>query len=1012
MRIMLCFLLAGGSLSAQISSSAYRVLGQTDLTGNGVNMVQGIGLHGPAGVALDNRGGQTHVYVVDTGNNRVLAWPDVSSYQTGDAAALVLGQPSAQSSGPYGIGLKGFYNPTAAAIDPLTGNLYVADTGNNRVVRFPSPFDNPGRIEPDAVYGEPNFQTLKPAAVSSGTLSQPAGVAVDPTGNLWVSDTANHRILRFAASALNSGVPPAADTVIGQKDFSSSSANQGGTVSATGFNSPLGLAFDAQGNLFVADYNNTRVLKFAAPLASGSVNPAAVGVWGEANLVSRGVPTQASGSTIAGPLGVAIDNNGNLYVAVSADNRVLVFSAATSPGASAKNVMGQSDVSTTTANTGTSPYASPNTLSAPADVKVDQNGNVYIADSGNNRIVSIPSGTKSASRVWGQNDFSSNGINQVKPTSINFPYSMAVDYSQSPYALYVSDTNNNRVLVWKDSAHFKSGDPADLVIGQPTLRTAFANVDGGTAQTPTATSLSAPMGIAVDQSSGALYVADSGNNRILRYPRPVAQGGRITPDAVIGQSAFTTANSAAVNASTLNQPAGLATGPNGDLFVADSGNNRVLEFAQGAGNGASAIRVYGQPNMTSSSKPGQVSAQTLAGPQGVSVDQAANLYVADTGASRVLIFPNTRSAPVSGMAAAYVIGQNSFNTTSNTAVLKGPAAVTTDSNGNIYVADYSNSRVAVFTSLIFLPAAGGTPSNVIGQQSLSGTSTNWDSTNGQATADGLYGPVGVYTDRQDTLYVGDAGNNRVLHFLKPAVVVNAATFQTGIPVSPGALATLGGSSLANDTALVSDATWPTTLLNRQILVNDQLASAIYYLDPNQANFQIPSNAPVGTARVCVRTADTAELIAGGTLLTAAAAPGLFTATQNGAGQAAVVNQDGSLNSAAHPAPMGSTITFYGTGQGQVSPAISDGTPAPKLPLSNTVAVPTSDGKTCLNSQPAVCVAIGSGFGSIQYTGLAPGYIGLWQINVTVPQGIVTGAAVPVKVVIDGIQSNLVTIAVR
>ena len=90
----------------------------------------------------------------------------------------------------------------------------------------------------------------------------------------------------------------------------------------------------------------------------------------------------------------------------------------------------------------------------------------------------------------------------------------------------------------------------------------------------------------------------------------------------------------------------------------------------------------------------------------------------------------------------------------------------------------------------------------------------------------------------------------------------------------------------------------------------------------------------------------------------------------------------------------------------------DGSAASSAPLSNTVAVPTSNAGTCLNSQPSMCVAMGgSGFGDVKYSGLAPGFIGLWQINVQLPAGI-TGNAVPVRVTINGTPSNTITIAVR
>lgn len=1010
LRVLTSLALAGSGIAhAQLMPSAYRVLGQADFRHNGLNMVQGTELYAPAGLALDSRNGQTRLYISDTGNSRVLGWQSIDAYQIGDPPAVTLGQPGPDYSAAQGIGVKGFTGVTSIAVEPATGNLYVADTGNNRVLRFASPFSNPNRAEPDAVYGQPSF-TTKTAATSASGLNQPRGLAFDSAGNLWIADSGNNRVLRYPASVLNSATP-AADMVVGQADFLAGAGNGGGAVSASGFASPMGLAIDAQDNLYVADYTNARVLRFSAPLTPGQ--PAsATAVWGQSNFAARGVPQQASAQTLGGPTGVALDGAGNLYVSIPRDNRVLVFPVATPVGATATSVLGQTDFATTSANTGASPLASPNSLNQPVEVKTDSNGNIFVADSGNNRALQFPAKAKSAVRIWGQSDFISNSPNQIKPGSINYPYKMAIDYSSAPFALYVSDTANHRVLIWKDSGHFRNGDPADMVIGQPNLRTGAANVDSEGGSKPSRTSLSGPEGIAVDPSDGTLYIADAGNHRVLRYPRPVAQSGRISPDAVIGQFDFTTSDSAVVTAASLKSPAGVAIGPNGNLFVSDSGNNRVLEYAVGSGAGASAIRVYGQPAMTSSTRPSRVSAQTLASPGGIAVDGAANLYVADMAANRVLIFPNTRNAPQAGMAATFVIGQADFESSSATA-FKTPVDVAVDSAGSIYIADRGNNRVAVFQSLIYLPLSGATPAGILGQPPAGGSSANSDSPDGLATATGMYAPSGLYVDRQDTLYVGDAGNNRVMHFLKAGSVVNAATFQASVPLGQGTLASLFGSGLAPDKATSATPPWQRSLSNRQIVINDELTAPLYFIGPGQANFQVPSNAPVGAGRVAVRVADTEELIAGGPVVIASASPGIFTLNQSGTGQAAAVNQDGTINGPNNPAPAGSTIVLYGTGQGQVSPAVADGAAAPAAPLAQTVAAPTSSGSACLNSQPSMCVSIGgTGFGAIQYSGLAPGFVGLWQINVTLPANVPAGSAVPVRVLINGTPSNTVTVAVR
>jgi uncharacterized protein (TIGR03437 family) len=366
------------------------------------------------------------------------------------------------------------------------------------------------------------------------------------------------------------------------------------------------------------------------------------------------------------------------------------------------------------------------------------------------------------------------------------------------------------------------------------------------------------------------------------------------------------------------------------------------------------------------------------------------------------------------MASAFVIGQPRFDTTGGGGGtgLRTPIGLAVSQAGDIFVSDSNNNRVLRFPPLVFLPVESATASAAIGQSSTGGTAANWDSPDGLATAEGLSVPVGIFLDRQDTLYIADAGNSRVVHFLKSATAVNAASFQSSVPVPQGGLVSLFGDGLmSGNSAQAQTAPWPTSLSNRQVVVNDVTPVPLYFVGPSQVNFQYPSAAPTGSQRIAVRLADTGELIAGGTILVAGTSPGLFTSNSAGTGQAVAVNQDNTINSGSSPAPVGSVITLYGTGQGQVNPQILDGSAAPLTPLSTTVAVPTSDAKTCTTSQPSMCVAIGSGFGDVQYSGLAPGYIGLWQINVKIPAGLSTGS-VSLRVLINGSPSNTVTVAIR
>jgi uncharacterized protein (TIGR03437 family) len=195
-------------------------------------------------------------------------------------------------------------------------------------------------------------------------------------------------------------------------------------------------------------------------------------------------------------------------------------------------------------------------------------------------------------------------------------------------------------------------------------------------------------------------------------------------------------------------------------------------------------------------------------------------------------------------------------------------------------------------------------------------------------------------------------------------------------------------------------------------LRDQINAPLLFVSSQQINLQLPAALPLGSQSVAVRRADTGEPLAGGFLQVAEAGPGLFSMEAGGTGQALALNQDGTLNSAENPAPKGSTVTLFGSGQGGVNPPVPDGQ-APAA-LSETVASPVADGGACLTQQQAVCVAIGSAFGEITFSGLAPGFVGLWQLNVKIPDKdtVLTGPAVSVRAVIHRRASNVVSLAIR
>ena len=184
-----------------------------------------------------------------------------------------------------------------------------------------APFD----LAADAVLGQPGFTTGTPnnGGLSATSLSSPAGVATDPvSGRLWVADFSNHRVLGWAsATAFTSG--QAASIVIGQASFAANAANRGGAPTAATLFSPANVAVDGSGNLYVADRDNHRVLRYSAPFASGMSATLVLGQGANVYTTSTANKGGISATSLSGPTDVVPGPGGSLYVVDGNNHRVL-----------------------------------------------------------------------------------------------------------------------------------------------------------------------------------------------------------------------------------------------------------------------------------------------------------------------------------------------------------------------------------------------------------------------------------------------------------------------------------------------------------------------------------------------------------------------------------------------------------------------------------------------------------------------------------------------------------------
>jgi uncharacterized protein (TIGR03437 family) len=997
---------------------------------NAPNLVEGRELYSPASIAFDKNANPPILYVADTFNNRVLAFKNpsnlaacgLSAPSSCGVANMSIGQRdlySTQQSGPGRPGLNaGFLLPTSVAVD-ASGNLYVLDAGNNRILRFPSPFKQTvSPLVTDLVIGQKtvasgvqpnqgNGSNADATTLNFANTFAAFGLVIDPGGNLFVSDYGNNRVLRFPVGVLTPGnTLPAADIAIGQSSLTSN------TVASTCNSAlvkgclylPTAMTVDSQGNLYIAD-NFGRIQYFTGPFqASGQSSSRILGVCEAVPPVTAADCNATGGNKYGvGTAGLFSDGS-HLFVADGAHNRIAEYDVPSNwpagpnpgdaPGTKQDSppimaVFGQADFSGSKANKG-QPEPDATTFSVPRGGAF--NGTeMWVADTSNHRVLGFSTLGSPANHLVGQLDYPFFQPNLIEGRELflsngSAGADVAIDHTSNPPHLYIADTLNHRILGFKDARSVKPGQKADLVIGQTDLGgqpgsrfyRGLINNPKNDGQLPQQGGLNRPSGVLVDPKDGSLWVADSGNSRVLRFPSPFAPENLALPaelpNLVLGQLDFTSSSTDAAP-NFMAYPFGLVLLSNGSLAVSDVILNRITIFKRPAGgdfqSGAAANAVLGQQTFNTSLPSSSPSGLSL--PLHMGVDSSDRLYVADSGNNRMVVFANTS---VNGTSSVYQLTG-----------LNGPQGVVVSQvTGESFLLQSSVIwRLPEFNTLVTI----SNPNVPVYTQQISLQSF----------------PLGITFDNSNNLIVGETAN-RVTFYYAKLTYQHAANYNGGDGVgnfrqglAPGQLALIYrvGQNLSLQNATAATLPWQTTMSDYQVTVNGTPAP-IFAISAvaNYIAIQVPSNAPQGgTADFVLSHPSTGEIVGAASVPMAQYNPGFFTSNAQGFGQIAAFNQDNSVNSATNPISRDGKhyISLCLTGGGVFNGGPKDG----EAPTAATAGSTADKPVIFSDAFPPGGIVPDSFF---LYSGAGCGFPGLWQLIFTVPSQMSPGIR-PIAITIGG-----------
>jgi uncharacterized protein (TIGR03437 family) len=546
---------------------------------------------------------------------------------------------------------------------------------------------------------------------------------------------------------------------------------------------------------------------------------------------------------------------------------------------------------------------------------------------------------------------------------LSYPRGLAIDANGN---LYISDVGNLRI---------RQVSRTGIISTVAGNGIAGYSGDGGLAVNA---SLSAETGLALDPS-GNLYIADAHNMRV----RMVTPGGIISTVAGTGVQGFSGDGGPATSA-MLNVPASVMFS-DGNLYIADSSNQRIRKVS---GNGT-ITTIAGNGGLGGfSGDGGPATSAALNFPLGMAMDGLGNLYFADGDNHRVRqISPGGIITTVAGDGIEGFAGDQG---SAVSASLNYPEDVSIDVANNLLIADSGNNRIRKVVSSGLISTVAGMAAN------------GFSGDGGQATQAELNFPWAVTTDATGSVYIGDRVNNRVrivyesvtgLPSLGANSTVNGAS-SAQIAIAPGMIVAISGANFAASPLSASSLPLPTILGNTTVTFNG-VAAPLFSVSASQIYAQAPFNLPAGVA-ASIQVSQGAALSAVQTANVAAASPGIFIVDQASSAGAVLHAADYSLVTSSSPARPGEYLLIYCTGLGAVGTSVNSGAAAPSGPgLANAINLPA--------------VSIAGLSANVTFAGLAPGFVGLYQINVQAPVGLPTGNQ-PVQIITLGVTSNIATIA--